>query len=238
MPTERRERERHEMRERIIDAARRLFVSEGYGHTTIRRIAEEIEYTPGAIYAYFKDKDAILYALHVQGFEELQRRMIGAVHGATDPLDQLGRIGRAYLEFARANPELYDLMFIAQSTSRGMQEGTWPEGHRTYDVLRQIVQAGLDGGWLRGDSAETVSFLLWSAVHGMASLEIRDRCVVLAEACRDTVHEDAYALMLQMLALPRTSPGHVEVAAAAAEMDPSPPDGPDRPRRRRAAPEM
>src|SRR5262245_740434 len=103
---DRRERERHEMRERIIEAARRLFVTEGYDRTTLRRIAEEIEYTPGAIYAYFKDKDAILYALHQQGFEQLGRRMAEAVAGAGNPLVALERIGREYLAFAVENPEM------------------------------------------------------------------------------------------------------------------------------------
>src|SRR5262245_31840128 len=134
--SERRERERHEMRQRIIDAARRLFVTEGYERTTIRRIAEEIEYTPGAIYSYFKDKDAILYALHQYGFEQLGRKMSEAVVGAADPLEQLARIGRAYTAFARDNPEMYDLMFIAQATSRALDDpDAWPEGARAYDLL-------------------------------------------------------------------------------------------------------
>src|SRR5687768_14097475 len=113
---DRRERERHEMRERIIDAARKLFVTEGYDKTTLRRIAEDIEYTPGAIYAYFKDKDSILYAVHERGFVELGRRLASTVAGAANPRDALERVGREYIAFARDNPEMYDLMFIAQAT--------------------------------------------------------------------------------------------------------------------------
>lgn len=184
------------MRDRITAAARRLFVEEGYARTTIRAIADAIEYTPGAIYAYFKDKDAILYSLHQQGFEELARRMGHALAGATDPVDELRRIGRAYLRFASDEPELYDLMFIAQATSRAMSDEVWPEGHRTFDLLRSVVVRALAGGWIQGDDPDAVSFLMWSACHGMASLHIRNRCVVFAEPVRDQVESGAFELLL------------------------------------------
>ncbi|MDP6042348.1 MAG: helix-turn-helix domain-containing protein, partial [Candidatus Latescibacteria bacterium] len=60
---ERREREREEMRENILNATMELFVEHGIEKTTIRRIADKIEYTPGNIYAYFKNKNEIIYAI-------------------------------------------------------------------------------------------------------------------------------------------------------------------------------
>jgi AcrR family transcriptional regulator len=221
---ERRERERHEMRASIIDAARRLFVTEGYDRTTLRRIAEEIEYTPGAIYAYFKDKDAILYALHQEGFLELGKRMAAAVVGAANPREALERIGRAYLEFARENPEMYDLMFIAQATSRAMCEHEWPEGQRAYDMLKGVVQTALDGGWIVGGEAGPMAFLLWSTAHGMASLAIRERCLVIAPEDRLQVQDDAYQILVGRIATDKARPR--------AETEP------ETPKRRRGAPEL
>src|SRR5512139_1788571 len=110
--TQRRERERTEMREMILDAATRLFLEESFEKTTMRRIADAIEYTPGAIYGYFKDKDEILYALHKRGFEELVARMEAALVGLTDPIERVASIGRAYIRFAFENPQQYDLMFV------------------------------------------------------------------------------------------------------------------------------
>ena len=219
---ERRERERHEMRERIIDAARKLFVTEGYDKTTLRRIAEDIEYTPGAIYAYFKDKDSILYAVHERGFEELGRRLTGVVVGATDPRDALERVGREYIAFARDNPEMYDLMFIAQATSRAMDEDEWPEGKRTYALLQAMVKVALDGGWIAGGSVEAMSFLLWSTAHGMASLQIRERCKVIPLEDRARIQDDALAVLMARMSTGKTS----------ADADPGKPRG-----ARRGAPE-
>ncbi len=68
---ERRERDRNEMREAILAAAMKLFLDESFEKTTMRRIAQAIEYTPGALYSYFKDKDEILFALHQRGFDQL-----------------------------------------------------------------------------------------------------------------------------------------------------------------------
>ena len=102
----RREREREEMKRLITGAARKLFVTEGYESTTIRRIAEAIEYTPGAIYSYFKDKDAILYALHQEGFLELQRRFLSAIVPGKNPVEQLAQLGEAYVALQHQGAEL------------------------------------------------------------------------------------------------------------------------------------
>ena len=68
---ERQERDREAVRRSILDAARELFVSEGYRNVSIRKIAEKIEYSPAAIYGYFPSKDDIFYELAEEGFHLL-----------------------------------------------------------------------------------------------------------------------------------------------------------------------
>jgi AcrR family transcriptional regulator len=196
----RRERERVEMRQRITDAARHLFVNEGYERTTIRRIAEAVEYTPGAIYSYFPDKDAILFALHLEGFAELHRRFAGAIAAGGTPLDQLRRVGEAYLGFAHDHPELYDLMFVAQATKRVVSEGEPPaEATKVYGALRDLVRGAIADGWVRPADPEVVSFLLWSTCHGMVTLEFRGRCDVLPAADRDAIPGKVFDFVLASL---------------------------------------
>ncbi len=69
--TERRERERVEIRQKILDAARELFATEGYERVTMRRIAEAIEYSPTTIYHHFEDKDDLVNALCEKAFSAL-----------------------------------------------------------------------------------------------------------------------------------------------------------------------
>src|SRR6266704_2957044 len=68
---ERQERDREAVRRAILDAARELFVAEGFRNVSIRKIAERIEYSPAAIYSYFPSKDDIFFALAEEGFRLL-----------------------------------------------------------------------------------------------------------------------------------------------------------------------
>jgi AcrR family transcriptional regulator len=177
--TQRRERERHEMRELILTAAMRLFVEESFEKTTIRRIAEAIEYTPGALYGYFKDKDEILFALHERGFHELVARMEAALVGLTEPAERLAAIGRAYIRFAFDNHQQYDLMFVHKSTGkRIVADAKWDCGHRAYDILRAEV-TGLIASRGATMDPEIATFGCWSMVHGLVTLVLCDRCVFM-----------------------------------------------------------
>src|SRR4051794_5324636 len=110
---ERHERDREAVSRAILDAARELFVTEGYQNVSIRKIAERIEYSPAAIYGYFPCKDDIFFALAEEGFrllghpedpdaERLQR---------LEPLDRLREAFWHVYEFGRKHPQYFSLMF-------------------------------------------------------------------------------------------------------------------------------
>ena len=67
-------RDQKDVRALVLNTALRLFLKFGYRKVTMRKIAEEIGYTPGTIYLYFKNKAEILYELHNEGFKRLQER--------------------------------------------------------------------------------------------------------------------------------------------------------------------
>lgn len=175
---ERRQRERSEMHEAIVNAAVDLFVSEGYENTSIRRIAEKIEYTPGSIYSYFKDKDEILFEIHIRGFGKLFEALREARTGA-DPLDRLYRLGRQYIKFAIENPNYYDLMFIEASTAKTIEElEQWECGHQAYDVLRETIAEAIEKRFLPDGDVDLASYSFWSLAHGIVSLVLRGRCML------------------------------------------------------------
>src|SRR3984893_19590013 len=96
---ERRARQKQSIREEILDAARTLFVTEGYEHVSMRKIAEKIEYAPGTIYLYFRDKAEILDRICEETFSKLLRKMEAIKHDTTAPLDKLRRVLRTYIQF-------------------------------------------------------------------------------------------------------------------------------------------
>jgi AcrR family transcriptional regulator len=172
----RKQREKEEMRSLILDAARKVFLEKGYYEASIRNIAEEIEYSAGTIYLYFKDKDEIFHSLHEEGFRKMLEKMQPLEH-VTDPFERLKAIGLVYLEFAKNNKDLYDLMFIIQAPIKH-EQGTekWKMGSRTLDYLKNVLRQCQEKGHFKNQDIEYLSFTIWSTVHGMCALYCRDRC--------------------------------------------------------------
>jgi len=175
--SERKTKEKEELKALILQAARKLFVEKGIEQTTIRNIAHEIEYSVGTVYVYYKDKNDILHDLHTQGFKQLGGELKVLFH-VTNPMERLKALGRAYLRFAMENPDMYDLMFNMKAPMdflESVHKEDWNEGKGTFDVLRSTVNQCMENGHFNGHSLQPLSFAIWSTVHGMASLHISQR---------------------------------------------------------------
>jgi AcrR family transcriptional regulator len=189
---ERKERDKEELRERILVAAKTLFLEKGVEKTSIRNIADLIEYSPGSIYHYFKDKNEIFHALHQGGFQQLMSRM-EVIASVPNPMERLKGMGTIYVQFALENPDMYDLMFIKEAPmdhvarTKALQ---WNEGEATFKFLRSTLRECMEQGYFQGHEEETLSFLIWSTVHGMVSLQIRRRCEVVLADRQDTIVKD------------------------------------------------
>jgi AcrR family transcriptional regulator len=199
---DRRERERQEMREMILAAAMKLFLAESFEKTTMRRIADAIEYTPGALYSYFKDKDEILYALHQRGFDVLLSMMQEAVDSNDDAVLKLQALGRTYLRFAFEQPQYYDLMFISSATARSIaQRDCWEPGAQSYEMMLQAVIACVEQGRIPGHpDPNVVALSLWANVHGLAALCLRNRLVNVPQAERQDAINSAYSWISHLAA--------------------------------------
>ena len=170
---ERRERERAATRRKILDAARSMFVQRGYEGTTMRAIAAKIGYTPTAIYHHFKDKDALvaeLSALDFQAFAQALRRT--GVEG--DPLERLGKIGEAYVDFGLTHPMQYQFIFMMHRPEHAPNA---PAGD-AYGFLRQTCAEVIATGRLRPEfnDPDELAQMLWASVHGLVSLQIVKGC--------------------------------------------------------------
>ena len=176
---ERKERQKTEMRDAILSAALKLFSDEGYDNVTMRKIADKIEYSVGTIYLYFKDKSEMLYELHNRGFAEFYKKQLSVQH-IKDLVERLTAHGESYIDFAIENPEYYDVMFISRSTSKEINKlEHWNEGERTYDLLKLNIKQAMEAGNFGGVDIEVAAFSLWSFVHGMASLYVRERLMMM-----------------------------------------------------------
>jgi len=176
---ERRERERIETRDKILDAARDLFITQGYDGVSMRQVADRIEYSATAIYEYFDDKQALFHELCQQDFARLAA--VFQNHSmAADPLQRLRLIGQTYIDFGLRYPNHYRLMFMTpHPTAEADECQCETKGNPEVDAyafLKQTVQQAIDTGTFRDEykDAELVSQTLWAAVHGVISLEIAE----------------------------------------------------------------
>ena len=174
-PTQRRQRERDETRGRILDAARELFVSEGYDGVSMRRIAEIVEYSPTAIYFHFRDKETLIRELVDNDFLTLAQSFAGA-SAIADPVERLKATGLAYARFGLEYPNHYRLMFMTPHESRkedsGIERGNPEED--AYAFLKSIVADAIAQKRFRPeyDDVDLTAQTVWSGVHGVVSLEI------------------------------------------------------------------
>jgi AcrR family transcriptional regulator len=174
---ERRERERQELRTRILDAARELFAEEGYEAVTMRRIAERIEYSPTAIYFHFRDKQALLRELVDLDFGSLAQKF-QKIARIPDPIERLRKIGQAYVAFALSHRNHYRLMFMTPHPDAMKPEDSRlrrgnPE-EDAYAFLKATVAEAIAAGRIRPEltDADLVSQMVWAASHGVVSLHI------------------------------------------------------------------
>jgi len=167
----RRERYRSELRAETLSAARKLIHEEGYQGLTIRKLATRMECSPMALYSYFADKQALLTALALEGFEKVAKRFDSTVH--RDPLTALKRILLDYIAYAEENPNEYRILFLSVETLGELEltRDDLQERNPAFGALFKRVEAAIKAGVLQGD-AFAVSTVLWTAAHGAASLLI------------------------------------------------------------------
>jgi len=174
--TERRERERVAVREKILDAARELFVAEGYEAVTMRKIAERIEYSPTAIYFHFRDKEDLMHELCDADFAALAGKF-QKISRIADPIDQLRQIGRTYVEFAIEKPNHYRVMFMTPKPPMRAEDSRLKRGNiqeDAYAFLVATVEAAMAAGRFSPEytDADAVAQMVWSSTHGVVSLHI------------------------------------------------------------------
>jgi len=174
---ERQERDREAVRRSILDAARELFVTEGFQNVSIRKIAERIEYSPAAIYSYFAGKDDIFFALAEEGFRLLCSGTPSGNGAARTPLEQVrSRFERLY-EFSCEQPQYFALMFLERSVPRISRE------YERFAFAREIkgqiqaeLQACIDAGDLPATLEPSAAMrMLTVGLLGISVLRLSDR---------------------------------------------------------------
>lgn len=171
---ERKAREKTELRQEILGAARSLFLEQGFENVSMRKIAEKVEYSPATLYLYFRDKEDLFDAICAETFDKLIETL------RPDPPSGAGLQGlrdglRAYIRFGLAYPEDYCITFLVKHREAAGQDAVCRRreaGCRAFSCLQESVRMNAEAGVIRVNNVEATAQMLWAAVHGLTSLLI------------------------------------------------------------------
>ncbi|GGM29786.1 TetR/AcrR family transcriptional regulator [Promicromonospora citrea] len=187
----RRERERAQREQMIVRAARELAEAEGWDAVTTRRLAAEIEYSQPVLYSHFSGKAAIMTAVAAEGFEELAVALRTARTAVSGVRASLAAVARAYTDFARERPALYDAMFTHAVELRFASPDAPDALQAGFAEFLEVV------GPVAGDDAPgLLAETFWAGLHGLALLERSGRLP-------EQAHDERLTLLIARLAPPR-----------------------------------
>lgn len=173
---ERQSRERETVRRKILNAARTLFLNESYANVSMRKIAEQIEYSPGAIYSYFTSKEDIFFALAEEGLQFVRTHCSAASH-ANSPLERVREAFWRFYTFSKEQPEYFSLIFVDNAVPRISRD--W-ERFSSMRELRQEIEQDIqqcmdEGVFTRVESPGAVFRILWTAAYGVSVFRLSHR---------------------------------------------------------------
>lgn len=168
-----RERRQQKTRQAILDTALRIIVERGPEELSMRSLAERIDYSPSGLYEYFDSKEEIIQAVCGTGHLRLTQAM-RQVDETIPVEDYLVQIGSMYVDFAAANPDLFQLMFTALPAEP--PDVNLTSQSSSYPILLGAIQRGIADGTFavrEGFGLQEMAFAAWSMVHGIAMLRIQ-----------------------------------------------------------------
>jgi AcrR family transcriptional regulator len=191
-------------RARVVGAAERLFATHGYEGVTLRGLAKDLGQSPTAAYRYFDGKAAIFTAARTAAYHRFSEAQERATREGTNPADSLDRLGSAYVEFARRDPDAYRLMFELKQPEQARTDELSEAEQRGWAPLRETIEAAVDAGLLVGDPPE-LAHLFWAGLHGIVSLHLAGK-LRHGLALEDLQHPMKQLLFVGTLPSTSTSP--------------------------------
>jgi AcrR family transcriptional regulator len=174
----RRARQKAQLRQEIIDAARDILAREGFEQLSMRKVAERIEYSPTAIYLHFEDKRDLVFQVCEETFGRLVSELASLEADVKDPVNRLREGMRRYVAFGLRHPQHYLATFVAvphEQLPEDVARYNNPEsnGMKALGVLRSIIQACVEAGKFRSVDPDVATRSTWCAMHGVTALLIQ-----------------------------------------------------------------
>ncbi len=181
----RRQRERAELRSKILNATQEIAQQDGLGAVTIRNVAARIEYSPPTIYEFFESKEDLLGELAGESYSMLMARLQPVAELPVGPGDRVRMVVKFFWSFAFQQPELYGAMLLPSKDASGFQN--------VVALIARLVAEHRPS--LGAEGAENAAIRLLAAVSGLISLANGERAPVGAERAEALLDETVAAFL-------------------------------------------
>lgn len=166
--------ERELSRERILEAARHLFITKGYRAISMRSIGQHLGYSHGSLYYHFKEKAELFYAIVMKDFNDLALLLNEAAGRA--PSDGISKLEQLLLEFVRFgmnNPYQYEIMFMIRDEE--LLAYCRSEQGRCFEMFSALIRQHLLDDVYCEEERRNLPLTLFLSTHGFISFYIQDR---------------------------------------------------------------
>jgi AcrR family transcriptional regulator len=160
-----------DFRERLCEAATRLFDAKGREGFTMRELASELNVSAMTPYRYFKDKDDILAAVRAQAFNRFAESLESAFRSVDTAPEKSAAVFQAYVSFAFGEPAAYRLMFDLSQPDETEYADLVDATKRARKTMTSYIHALVACGVLEGD-AELIGHVFWASLHGCVVLKL------------------------------------------------------------------
>ena len=192
---ERKEREKEQRREDILDAAQRVFFEKGLAAATMDDIAETAELSKGTLYLYHKSKEDLYLTVMMRGMQLLYDAFSEVANGAYSPAKMLSRLSESYLDYFNNHRDYFRMMHYLQApqfhkqVSDDVKQSCSVLNQRIWDLVNGMLQRCIDEGLLRKDlNPAEVGLILWSSATALM-LRIDNEEGIWREAFRLNLHD-------------------------------------------------
>ncbi|MEJ2586142.1 MAG: TetR/AcrR family transcriptional regulator [Deltaproteobacteria bacterium] len=164
-------------RRQIMDAAKKVFASKGFGGATMESIAEEAEFSPATLYLYFKSKDDLFASLNLTMLQNLTRKMENVRDKRLGPEKKIKALAKALYDVYLLDP--LNVVNVLRYQSKERLQNLSPElskqisdhTRKYMNTVAQIFENGVQNGDFVDRNPAAFADIVWSLFSGLVLWE-------------------------------------------------------------------
>lgn len=164
------------LKQRIVEGARQVLLSDGYRNFSLRKIAREIDVSATSIYLHFENKDELVHTLMEEAIERLNNQLEKSITTLDDPISKLETLAHEYINFALEHPREYQVIYLISSEemTRYPKE-KFRKARKGYEIVTDVLKEGVESGLIAEQKPRIAAYTFWAQLHGVMSVVLSKR---------------------------------------------------------------